>query len=584
MAKLSLRDWLPKARAIEALEKKRSAEWLDGRLGLLPQHWSAFVRREHKRRGGLAMASANRWALGVTEAGEGRLPLSASDDDLVAAAKKAAKEAAGIVAAGARDGQYVHRRGVSVPVIDDSRRLGAAGFGLGAVLGLLENLCERWEIQPAEVSDCGAVMPAIKRMCCKRWWLRRLRRAHGRRCDGAAIKAGMVRRGFWIYATQDGIERRQAQRRRNARALDQAQIVCAESGESLQLAEVVAGSIANPEVKSAELMVRIKGCDAMAQGLDYACEFWTLTAPSEYHAMAIINGFAVQNKNYAGHTPKDGQAYLSRVWARARAAWKRRGLDIFGLRTVEPHHDGCPHWHLIVYGSARDLRYARRLLRVYAMRQSPNEPGAKQHRFNYQKAKAGTRGAAYAAKYVSKNIDGKGLEGDIDQEGQKKISASVKRVDAWASTWGVRQFQFFGCPSITTWRVLRRLRTPVAVVGSHLEQARRCADDSDFAGFWRSAVAGGLSLIYRASECVTAYGDAAAARVAGVAEGARRALLPVKKWVIHWAGKVQEGAAVLPFAVDFLPFAVDFDLSRSCVNNCTRPDNPADAVLSMGLA
>ena len=86
-----------------------------------------------------------------------------------------------------------------------------------------------------------------------------------------------------------------------------------------------------------------------------------------------------------------------------------------------------------------------------------------------------------------KNIDGKGLEGDIDQEGQKKISNSVRRVDAWAATWGIRQFQFFGCPSISGWRVLRRMRGPVAVVGSQLERARAAADDSDFAAYWRAA-------------------------------------------------------------------------------------------------
>ena len=69
----------------------------------------------------------------------------------------------------------------------------------------------------------------------------------------------MVRRGMWIYSTQDCIERRQAQRRRNARAIDKAVVTCEATGEALDLADVVAGSIANPEVKRSELMVRIRG-------------------------------------------------------------------------------------------------------------------------------------------------------------------------------------------------------------------------------------------------------------------------------------------------------------------------------------
>lgn len=527
----SWKNFKPVAVAIAKREKEKAREWITYRLSLLPVRWADYVRKEHKRRGGVGARDANAWALDVTEAGRGRLSLAVSDDELRTAARMAAAEGVDIAGLGnARGGERLR--------------------------ALLEFHCERWGVAaPAASVEEG---PAIQRMLCGRWWLRRLRRAHGRRCDGAAIKAGMVRRGLWPYATQDCIERRQAQRRRNARAIDKAVVTCEASGESLALADVVAGSIANPEVKRAELMTRIKGCDAIAHENGAACEFWTLTAPSEYHAMRVVGGVAVANPLFLGRSPKEGQSYLSRVWARARAAWKRRGLAVFGLRTAEPHHDGCPHWHLIVYGPADDLRLARWLLKRYALQENGGEPGAREHRFNWLPAKAGTKGAAYAAKYVSKNIDGKGLEGDIDQEGQRKISASVKRVDAWAACWGIRQFQFFGCPAISGWRVLRRMRGPVAVAGSMLERARSAADDSDFAGYWRAALAGGLSLIYRAADRLTAYGDAAAAKIVGIAEGARRALLPEKEWVIHWKGA---------------PSAGGFGVPRSCVNNCTGGEN-----------
>lgn len=501
---------------VARVEAARSQAWLAGRLGMLPPWWAGHARKEHKRRGGLVVPDANRWLLDVTDAGSGRLKLSATDDDLRAAAVEAAHDAtdiAGLIAA----------------------------VGLQSGRAMLADHCRRWGVEPAPGCDDG---PAVRRMLCPRWWLRRLRRAHARRCEGAAIRAGMVRRGLWIYASQDCVERRQAQRKRNARAIDRATVECAETGEVLDLAAVVASSIANPEVKRAELMVRIRGCDAIAAEEGAACEFWTLTAPSRFHKQRIVGERAVENPAYEGATPREAQGYISKVWARARAAWKRRGLNVWGLRTAEPHHDGCPHWHLIVYGSRRDLRFARRLLRVYALRDCPNEQGAREHRFKAMEARAGSKGAAYAAKYVSKNIDGKGLEGEVTDEGQKKISASVRRVDAWASAWGVRQFQFFGCPSISVWRCLRRLRGPVAVVGSMLERARAAADDSDFAGFWRACQAGGLALIYRAADSLTIYGDAAAARVAGVMEGARRALLPVKQWVIKWGEGTQTPGGV----------------------------------------
>lgn len=526
----SLRDWRPVAKAIEAQQKRQNAEWLAGRLALLPERWAALAGRDHKRRGGVDCAAANRWLLVTTEAGKGRLALSASDDDLREAARGAAREGMDIAA------------------------LGKATSGKRA-RALLEYHCERWGIA-APGADIGDD-PAIKRMLCERWWLRRLRRAYGRRCDGAAICAGVVKRGLWLYATQDGVERRGAQRRRNARAIGGAVVECEASGESLALAEVVEGSNANPEVKRAELMTRIKGCDAVAAENGDVAEFWTLTAPSRFHAQRIVGERAFINPSFSGASPKEGQKYLSKVWARARAAWKRRGLAVFGLRTAEPHHDATPHWHLICYGPAEELRLARWLLKRYAMQDCGWEDGAKKHRFTWLPLKGGRGGACYAAKYVSKNIDGKGLSEDIDREGQKKISASVKRVDAWASIWGIRQFQFFGCPPISGWRVLRRFKGPVGVVGSKLEEARRCADDSDFAGYWRAAVSGGLALIYRAAEGFTQYGDAAASKIVGVSEGARRALLPVKVWAIKWGAEAKKGG---------------FGLPRSCVNNCTGVD------------
>lgn len=519
----------PFARAIAERQREDSEAWLRGRLAGMPMHWRRFVAEEHGRRGGLEAQAANLWLLQMTAEAVGKLELRATDGDIREAAREAERMARWLAREELRDGN-----------------------GHEGVRRVLVEHCRNYGIEPAEQEG----EPGLLRMLDGRWYLRRLRRAHARRAEGAAIRGGMVKRSLWPYASADAVQRRQDQRQRNAAAMESAVAVSAD-GEAVHMAAIVAGSLANPECRRSELMVRIRGCDEYAEFNGWACEFWTMTTPSRFHAQKAGNLFGGANPKYEGATPRDAQAWLSSMWAKARAAWARRGLVVAGLRTAEPHHDGTPHWHLIVYGPAEDIRLARHLLRRAMMRDNGGENGARKHRFNFKISESGKGAAAYAAAYVSKNINGAGMEGEADTEAGGYISEGVKRVDAWASHWSIRQFQFFGMPRVGIWRTLRRIEASSLPADSHIERARRAADDSDWCGFWRAAVAGGLELIKAGIGRLTEYGDAAAEKIAGVKEGGRRLLLAARDWVIHWGAARKKGDEVV------------FDLPRSCVNNCT---------------
>lgn len=508
----------------------RCEAWAADRLDGLPRHWRKRAAGEFLARGGAARAEANAWLRDLAELAAGRVSIAAGDDELRHVARQAA--ASGYALA----------------------RLSGAG-DVPAVLRVLVGHCAAWGLVPP-VQEGEA---AVKRLLCARWWLRRLRAAVARRCEAAAIAARLVCRSVWPYASQDGVERRGQQRARNAAAVARAELLDCDSGEVCALADVVRGSVANPAVRRGELMVRVRGVEEWATGQGHGAEFWTLTTPSRFHAQRIDGATCAPNPAFDGSTPAEARGYIASVWARARAAWARRGLCVYGLRVAEPHHDATPHWHVLVFGARRDLRFARRLLAVYARRDSPNEPGAARHRFTAvtidpQKGNA----AGYVAKYVAKNIDSFGMEDGRDAETGRRQSAMVRRCDAWAAAWRIRQFQFFGVPGVCVWRALRKL--PGAVSAPGVEAARQAADAGDFAAY--CVAMGGCAmarrdcrvwLVREAQGRLTAYGDAGARLPVALAASCGGAVPLLRRhFVLRWGG-IQEG----------------FRGSRTGVNNCT---------------
>jgi Bacteriophage replication gene A protein (GPA). len=64
---------------------------------------------------------------------------------------------------------------------------------------------------------------------------------------------------------------------------------------------------------------------------------------------------------------------------------------------------------------------------------------------------------AYIAKYISKNIDGHALAGELDDETGKPLNETAKYAMAWASLHRIRQFQPLGQPPVSVYRELRKL-------------------------------------------------------------------------------------------------------------------------------
>ena len=429
------------------------AAWFEHHAGRVPVQWRKRLERAYNRtRAKVSEFAANTWLRQVSDSlGALVLPLSAGDADIRVAADRFALDCMRTA------GELSHDL--------DSYREAAARYVRGR------------GCRPPDVEDSRA---AIARMTCPLWWRRQLRRQHGRKIEGHAIGFGYVHAKAEKYVSDVNVQRRQEQRRRNAATLAG---VTAENqnGDAFTLAELAERSNACPRIRRAELMTRISGFEAVARGLGHVAEFWTLTCPSRFHARRAVDG--AENPRYqAGTTPRDGQGHLSASWARLRSFMQRRGVRWYGFRVAEPHHDGCPHWHVLLFMPAEAVELARKAARLYFLfRHDRREPGAYRNRVKFVSVEMSeARSAAgYIAKYISKNIDGYQVQRDL--YGQDAVEGS-QRIDAWAATWGIRQFQQIGGAPVGVWRELRRMK-PKDGMSDTLADAVVAADAGDWASY-----------------------------------------------------------------------------------------------------
>ncbi|WP_176819350.1 replication endonuclease [Ferrimonas sediminum] len=314
--------------------------------------------------------------------------------------------------------------------------------------------------------------PAIRRLCCKHWWLRSLRRAVIQTQEMVQQHLGMVSKVKGLYVSDPTLAFRQQQISRNWSMLHNC-FLKNDEGQVFSLASLSSLNVSNPRIRKAELMVRARGFEDCALDAGHEGVFLTLTCPSKYHCCLSRSGD--HNPRWAGYNPKQGQEYLTKLFSRIRSALHKREIRPYGFRVCEPHHDGTPHWHLLLFAPAEQKEELLTIFRDYAFAEDGDEPGAKEHRFkvvNIDHSKGSATG--YIAKYVSKNIDGSDLDDGCHGRRPQETAA---RVDAWATCWGIRQFQQIGGASVTVWREARRLTEAQRL--SLPKQSQPIADSAD---------------------------------------------------------------------------------------------------------
>lgn len=213
------------------------------------------------------------------------------------------------------------------------------------------------------------------------------------------------------------------------------------------------------------------------------------------------------------------------------------------------------------------------------MEEDGDGSGAQEHRVNVVDidAEKGTA-AGYIAKYISKGIDGYGMHEDLYGH---DAASSAERIKAWASTWGIRQFQQIGGVSVTVYRELRRLNgvvpKSVKLALDDPEQFAALVEAAD-KGDWHAFtnLMGGVNVkrkdqllraCYLIKEQCGKYQETASKLIGVLVEGVKTVLTRIRKWTVKGINRAVNVS--LKDSGVFLTEGLE-DPPWSSVNKCTR--------------
>lgn len=290
--------------------------------------------------------------------------------------------------------------------------------------------------------------PDARRACCPLHHRRRLRARASTARQALASLLGTIGANGQPYADADTLARWR-ERQEAARAFGEANEVRCADGTAILLWDVMETS---RKARIAALYAKMKGLDDLAHRRGMIGCFLTITLPPKHHPNPR------HGRPYAGlpledvPTPQETDRALATLWQRLRARWAKAGLDPVGMVVREPHQDGCPHAHPLLYVENRE-QVAILDQHLRAMCPDPvkgRRVASKLVMIDRTKCSA----SSYIMKYLLKAMpaweDAARLADGQDRDGDPDHLMHIQGVAAWASERRLRRFSWIGMHGLNT--------------------------------------------------------------------------------------------------------------------------------------
>ena len=176
-----------------------------------------------------------------------------------------------------------------------------------------------------------------------RFWRRAIRVLLLREREHFFLRLHLIGRNAEAYVSDVQLSARLAQLKRQKEWMKQTvlvprYLVPGDASDGLLTLDQVASS---PRTRFAKLYAFVKAMDAISIEQGLASGMLTLTLEPEWHPNPSHGA-----NSWSGASPRDAHQSMGLRWQSVLRDLDRLGVGLSGLRVVEPHKDGCPHWHL----------------------------------------------------------------------------------------------------------------------------------------------------------------------------------------------------------------------------------------------